>query len=238
LKTGVLIPTYNNAPKIKKVLEGVLRQGLPVLVVNDGSTDGTDSILNEFKGQLELISYPDNRGKGYALLIGFKKAKSLGYDTLITIDSDGQHDPNDIQKMLEIQKEHPGKVLMGSRDLEAAGAPSKSSFGNKFSNFWFHLETGIKLPDTQTGFRLYPLDPILKKKYLTKRFGFEVESIVKLAWSGVQFIPIKISVDYPDDRITHFKPFKDFTLISFLNTYLVTLAICYYIPRRWIKGRN
>jgi glycosyltransferase involved in cell wall biosynthesis len=238
VKTCVLIPTYNNAPKIYKVIEGVLKQGLPVLIVNDGSTDETLDIIEPFKDHVEIVSYDVNKGKGFALMTGFRKAKENGFDTVITIDSDGQHDPNDIQKMLEMQNQHPGKVLMGSRDLEAAGAPSKSSFGNKFSNFWFHLETGIKLPDTQTGFRSYPLNPVLKRRYLTKRFGFEVESIVKLAWRGVEFLPVKIAVDYPEDRITHFKPFKDFTLISFLNTYLVTLGICYYIPRRWIKGKN
>lgn len=192
-------------------------------------------MLKAWSDRLEVISYSPNKGKGHALWTGFKHAFKQGYDSVITIDSDGQHDPDDIPKMLEVQAENPGKMLMGSRDLEAAGAPGKSSFGNKFSNFWFRVETGIKLPDTQTGFRLYPLKPLMQRSYLTKGFAFEVETIVKLAWSGVQFIPVQISVDYPEDRITHFQPFKDFARISVLNTWLFTLAVLYYIPRRWIR---
>jgi len=238
LKTCIIIPTYNNAPKLRGVLEGVLEQGLAVLVVNDGSTDSTMEVLDAYSDAVEIITYSENRGKGFALMRGFNKAMALGYETAITIDSDGQHDPSDIQLLLEAQKEHPNKVLMGSRDLYAAGAPGKSSFGNKFSNFWFWVETGIKLPDTQTGFRLYPIEPLLRFKYLTKRFGFEVESIVKLAWSGVRFEPVKINVSYPEDRITHFRPIKDFTRISILNVWLVTIAILYYIPKRTLSRNS
>jgi len=238
LKTCIIIPTYNNAPKLRGVLESVLEQGLTVLVVNDGSTDSTMEVLDAFSHALEIITYAENKGKGFALLEGFTKAMDMGYEAAITIDSDGQHDPSDIQLLLKAQKEHPNKVLMGSRDLYAAGAPGKSSFGNKFSNFWFWVETGIKLPDTQTGFRLYPIKPLLRFKYLTKRFGFEIESIVKLAWSGVQFEPVKINVSYPDDRITHFRPIKDFTRISILNVWLVTIAILYHIPKRILSGNS
>ncbi len=235
MKTCVLIPTYNNAPKLEPVLKQVIEQGLPVLVVNDGSTDQTLEILTRYSDRIQLISYDQNRGKGYALLTGFKEAGRLNFDSVITIDSDGQHNPDDIAKMLSEQQKNPGAVLMGSRDLEGAGAPGKSSFGNKFSNFWFWVETGFRLPDTQTGFRLYPLKPLLSKSYLTTGFAFEVESIVKLAWSGVSFIPVKIDVDYPEDRISHFQPLKDFMRISFLNTWLFIQALFYYIPKRWIR---
>lgn len=234
----VIIPTYNNAPKLKGVIQGVLKHSLPVIVVNDGSTDGTEDILAEFAAALEIIEYEQNRGKGFALLKGFERANSLGIEAAITIDSDGQHDPCDIKDLLEVHKNHPNKILMGSRDLEAAGAPGKSSFGNKFSNFWFWVETGIRLPDTQTGFRLYPVKPVCRFKYITNRFGFEIESIVKLAWSGVEFIPVHIGVSYPEDRITHFRPIKDFARISALNTWLVTLAVLYHIPKRLFKRKS
>ena len=102
--------------------------------------------------------------------------------------------------------------------MEQEGIPGKSSFGNKFSNFWFKVETGITLPDTQTGFRLYPLEPISKMKLFTTKFETEIEVIVKLAWKNVKCIPIKINVLYdPNERVTHFRPLRDFTRISILK---------------------
>jgi uncharacterized protein (DUF2062 family) len=115
--------------------------------------------------------------------------------------------------------------------------PGKSSFGNKFSNFWFKIETGITLPDTQTGFRLYPLGPIKKINLYTTKFETEIEVIVKLAWKNVKFIPININVLYdPNERVSHFRPFTDFTSISILNTFLVTLTFLYYLPKRILQN--
>lgn len=161
----------------------------------------------------------------------------MGFQNAITIDSDGQHYPEDIHLFIDTAKQNPGALIMGSRNMEQEGVPSKSSFGNKFSNFWFKVETGITLPDTQTGFRLYPLEPISKIKLYTNKFETEIEVIVKLAWKKVPFIPVKIDVLYdPDERVTHFRPFKDFTRISILNTYLVTLTLLWYLPIRAINS--
>ncbi|MGL1886426.1 MAG: DUF2062 domain-containing protein [Reichenbachiella sp.] len=226
----VLMPTYNNAEKIEPVLQKLIELGHDVIVINDGATDGTTNILANYP-DLTIINHDGNQGKGVALRNGFAKAIDLGYDYAVTIDSDGQHDPDDMAGMFDLINEHPGCMVMGSRNMEQEGVPTKSSFGNKFSNFWFMVETGIKLPDTQTGFRAYPLAPMKGKKWFTKKFEFEIEVIVRLAWSNVKFFPHPISVLYEDDRITHFRPFKDFTRISILNTVLVTLALLFYLPR-------
>lgn len=158
INTCVIIPTYNNEKTLARVIDGVLEfgNGKDVIVVNDGSIDSTESILKAYKNKVIVLDYKDNVGKGNALKLGFKKAIELGFDYAITIDSDGQHFPDDIPVFLKASKENPGTLLMGSRDMTHETIPGKSSFGNKFSNFWFKLETGIELPDTQTGYRLYP----------------------------------------------------------------------------------
>jgi glycosyltransferase involved in cell wall biosynthesis len=235
LKYCVIIPTYNNEKTLSRVIDGILKQDCRIkpIVVNDGSTDGTLEILTAYKGQIELISYDENQGKGKALRQGFKRAIELGYDNAITIDSDGQHFPVDIPNMLKVASVNPGAVIMGSRNMNQEGVPSKSSFGNKFSNFWFRVETFIKLPDTQTGFRFYPLRPISKMRFFTKKFEFEIEVIVRLAWRDIPFVSVPVKVLYDaDERVSHFRPFKDFMRISVLNTILVTLCLFYFYPKR------
>lgn len=235
----VIVPTYNNHKTVKRVIENVLEYTDDVIVVNDGATDETPDILNEFSDKIVLISYSPNKGKGYALRMAFAKATELGYQYAITIDSDGQHFANDIPKFIEVHRSHPDAVIMGARNLEAEGMAAKSSFANRFSNFWFRLQTGIYMPDTQTGFRLYPLEKIRNLTLFTNRFEFEIEVIVKLAWRDVPFVSVPIQVKYdPNERVSHFRPGPDFTRISFLNAWFTILTALYHLPRRLLlKGK-
>lgn len=232
-KVCVIIPTYNNALTLKRVLNGVLNITKSVIVVNDGSTDSTSEILKSYIN-IEQIHFSKNKGKGFALREGFKKAISMGFEHAITIDSDGQHFPTDIPSFLyELENSKNKNVLLiGARNMNQEGVPGKSSFGNKFSNFWFWFETGIKLEDTQSGFRLYPLNQIKNITFYTTKFEFEIEVIVKCAWrnSIVRNIPIQVLYD-KSERVSHFRPFKDFTRISILNTWLVFITIFYIKPR-------
>jgi len=234
IRCCILIPTFNNQKTLRRVIDGVLNYGDGnVIVINDGSTDDTAAILTTYGPKIQVITNERNRGKGFSLRRGFKEAIRLGYENAISIDSDGQHLPSDIPLFIEASLNNPGALLMGSRNMAQEGVPGKSSFGNKFSNFWFKFETGLALPDTQTGFRLYPLKPIEKIRLLTSKFETEIEVIVKLAWRNVKIIPINIQVIYDsNERVTHFRPFRDFTRISILNTYFVILTLLYYLPRR------
>ncbi|MBK1895074.1 DUF2062 domain-containing protein [Chryseobacterium paridis] len=235
-KICVLIPTYNNEKTLNRVIDGVLEYTQNIVVVNDGSTDSTTQILNSYP-QISIITLPENKGKGNGLKIGFRKAKELGYHYAITIDSDGQHYPNDIPVFVDaLLQEKEDVLLIGNRNMSQDGIPKKSSFGNRFSNFWFWFETGIKLEDTQSGYRLYPLLRI-PKKYFTPKFEFEIEIIVRSAWKHipVKNVPIKVLYD-PAERVSHFRPFKDFTRISILNTILVTITLLYIIPRNFINN--
>ena len=234
----ILIPTYNNQKTLKRVIDGVLQyaKGSDVIVINDGSTDSTEAILNEYTDTIHVLVNEKNKGKGYSLRKGFAEAIHLGYKNAISIDSDGQHLPLDIPRFIEKSIANPGALIMGSRNMKQEGVPGKSSFGNRFSNFWFWLETGLTLPDTQTGFRLYPLEPLKKTTLFTNKFETEIEVIVKLAWKEVDIIPMDIQVIYDkDERVTHFRPFRDFTRISILNTYFVVLTLLYYLPKRLFR---
>ncbi|MCF2220127.1 DUF2062 domain-containing protein [Chryseobacterium sp. PS-8] len=235
-KICVLIPTYNNEKTLKRVIDGVLDYTEDIIVVNDGSTDATKEILRSYS-HIEVIDLPENKGKGNGLKIGFRKAKELGYHYAITIDSDGQHYPDDIPVFVEaLLNEKEDVLLIGNRNMSQNGIPKKSSFGNRFSNFWFWFETGIKLEDTQSGYRLYPLHKI-PKKYFTPKFEFEIEIIVRTAWRHVPVknVPVKVLYD-PAERVSHFRPFKDFTRISILNTILVTITLLYIIPRNFVNN--
>nr|MUH39221.1 DUF2062 domain-containing protein [Zobellia laminariae] len=237
LNCCVMVPTYNNAGTLKRVLDNILERTTSIIVINDGATDNTAAILKEYP-TLQQIHLPENKGKGNALQVGFKAAISKGYDYAITIDSDGQHFPEDLSVFLdELQaEESPNVLYIGSRNMQQEDVPGKSSFGNKFSNFWFWFETGTKLQDTQCGYRLYPLKQLKDLKFYTPKFEFEIEIIVRLAWNGtlVKNVPVRILYD-ETERVSHFRTVPDFARISVLNTWLVIVAIIYIKPRNFIR---
>lgn len=237
LKCCVIIPTYNNHKTLQGVVEGVLTYTDQLILVNDGSTDRTSELLAQFP-QISIIDIPKNTGKGNSLRQGFELAENLGYDFAITLDSDGQHFPEDIPSFIEALKNEENKnvLFIGARNMAQEGVPKKSSFGNKFSNFWFWVETGIRLKDTQSGFRMYPLWAMKDLKFHTNKFEFEIETIVKSAWAGIEVKNIPVGVHYDmTDRVSHFRPFRDFTRISILNTWFVFLAFVYIKPRNLFR---
>jgi len=148
------------------------------------------------------------------------------------MDSDGQHDAADLPAFLEALQADPGAFIIGARNLRQEHVPGKSSFGNRFSNFWFWVTTGRKLPDTQSGFRLYPLAPLQGMHFFSNKYEFEIEVPVRLSWKGVPIKSIPVSVYYPPagERVSHFRPFRDFARISVLNTFLTLIALLWVHP--------
>ncbi|WP_300704243.1 DUF2062 domain-containing protein [Bacteroides sp.] len=233
----VIIPTYNNDKTVTAVITDVLCYVEDVIVVNDGSTDSTPTLLSNFPN-LQVITHPINKGKGTALKNGLKQAKKMGYRYAITIDSDGQHFASDIPLFIEEIEKEPDTLLVGARNLTSDNMPGKNTFANKFSNFWFRLETGLKLEDTQSGFRLYPLHRInVQRFYYTAKYEFELEALVFAAWGGTTVRNIPIHVYYPpqEERVSHFRPFRDFTRISILNTLLVFITFLWIYPRNFFR---
>lgn len=237
LRCVVIIPTYNNAGTVAKVISDVKAFTADVIVVNDGSTDDTRDILATID-DIRVIDYPNNKGKGYALKLGLKRAYEWGYRYAITIDSDGQHYADDIPTFIESIEQKPDSLLIGARNLTAENMPSKNTFANRFSNFWYKVETGQELSDTQSGFRLYPLEKLQNIHFITRRYEFEVEIIVRAAWRGVNVENVPIKVYYPpvEERVSHFRPLHDFTRISILNTVLVLYALLLYYPWKFLQA--
>ena len=126
-KACVLMPTYNNGGTLRDVVERVLNYCTDVIVVNDGCTDNSAEILASFGERITVVDYGRNRGKGYALKQGFKKAKAMGFDYAITIDSDGQHFPEDIPLFVEALEQYPGALIVGSRNLKQENMPGKKA---------------------------------------------------------------------------------------------------------------
>lgn len=236
LSVCVLVPTYNNATLLAGVIHDVLQYTHNVIVVNDGSTDHTQKVLGEFPS-IHAISYAPNKGKGQALLTGFRHAHKAGYHYAITIDSDGQHYAKDLIQFIEYIGQYPNSLIIGARNMNQSHIPGKSTFGNKFSNFWFWVATGKTLSDTQSGYRLYPLAPIVNTTYFSSKYEFEIEAPVRASWKGIPIAAVPVEVYYPsaEERISHFRPFKDFVRISILNTFLTFIALLWIHPRDFIK---
>lgn len=237
LSIVVVIPTYNNQNTIADVINNVKQYTNNIIVVNDGSTDNTANILANFDN-IVIITHAKNSGKGTALKNGLCRAKELGFRYAITIDSDGQHFANDIPLFATEIEQNPNTLLVGGRNIEADNMPSKNTFANKFSNFWFRVETGVNLPDTQSGYRLYPIALMnLHKWYYTAKYEFELEALVFASWSGiiVKNIPIKVYYPPKEERVSHFRPGRDFTRISILNTILVIVALLWIYPRNFCR---
>ncbi|MBL0181017.1 MAG: DUF2062 domain-containing protein [Chitinophagaceae bacterium] len=236
MRACVIIPTYNNAVTLAGVIKDVSQYSDHIIVVNDGSTDNTTEIIQSFPA-VQPVGYEKNKGKGSALRQAFKYAAAKGYKYAITIDSDGQHFAKDLPLFLNKIEENPNSIIIGARNMNQESVPGGSSFGNKFSNFWFKVETGISSPDTQSGYRLYPLEPLKKMHFFTRKYEFEIEVLVRSAWKGVAVESVPVTVYYApkEERISHFRPFKDFFRISVLNTVLVLIAFLYIKPRDFIR---
>lgn len=228
LSCCVIVPTYNNSGTIGTVIEDVLRYAPFVYVVCDGPTDTTENLIKNHPG-VRLISYSPNRGKGFALKTAFRKVVADGFRYAITLDSDGQHFASDIPVFLDEIARHPDSLLVGARKMQGQQQSKGSSFANKFSNFWYQVDTFHSLPDTQSGYRLYPVKKLQNFRFLSTRYEFEVEVLVKACWWGIPVRPVSVNVFYPpaDERVSHFRPGKDFLRISLLNTYLLVSAVLY-----------
>ena len=237
----VIVPTYNNERTIVDVLQRIRAYTRNIIVVNDGSTPATMQTISaafDASEMPEIVDYTPNKGKGYALMQGFRRAMELGYRFAVTIDSDGQHFPEDIPTVMDGHLTNKNALVVGSRNLTADNMPTKNTFANKFSNFWFHLQTGIRLEDTQSGYRVYPLEQINLKWPITPRYEAELELLVFSAWRGVPVTSVPVRVYYPPEgeRVSHFRPFWDFFRISVLNSILTFGALLYYLPVKLLRS--
>lgn len=221
-----IVPTYNNADSIIHVVTGLMPYCRDIIIVNDGCTDNTPLLLKELPN-VTVLNHSHNMGKGAALRTGFREALKKGFHFAITLDADGQHYPEDVEIFLKENIAHPNALIVGERDLDGVDRSGGSTFANLFANFWFAVQTGQYLADTQTGFRLYPLHHLVGLSHITSRYEAELELLVWASWAGVQIISSPIKVFYPprEERVSHFRPLYDFGRITVFNTLFTLLAL-------------
>ncbi len=230
--------TYNNEITLPKILDGVLTYTEAIILVNDGSTDLTEELLVNYQ-TITILHLPKNKGKGNALKKGFKKALEMGYERAITLDTDGQHFPDDLPAFITALEKSEDKNLfiIGDRNMNEADVLATSAKGNRVSGFWVRSVTGLQLTDTQSGFRLYPIKALQKIRFLrwTSKFEFETEVIVRSHWRGIRVMNIPIKVLYPKDRVSHFRPFMDIARIVVLIIGFLIVKGFYIIPRDFFR---
>ena len=239
-KVLVVVPTYNNGDTVGDVVRGLQKFHLPILVVDDGSRDSTPMVLSRIAG-IETLQNRFNEGKGAALKRALLYAKDQGFTHILTIDADGQHYPDDVPKFLRKMEENPSGIILGVRDFNKDSIPGSSKFGRSFSNFWIWAETGLHLADTQTGFRVYPVDAGLVKALACRAYDFEIEILVRSLWNGQPASQVSIDVFYPspEERVSHFRPFKDNLRLSLIHTKLFTLSLFLRLWRcQWKLGKE
>ena len=234
----VVIPVYNHVRTLNNVVTHSLAVHPHVIVVDDGSTDGGAGTLDGTR--VEILRHPKNLGKGAAILTAASHAKRKGATHIITIDADGQHNPEELRKFLVAIKENPRAIMVGKRDFEKADLPRGRKFGRAFSNFWLRVQTGRSIGDAQSGFRAYPLDVIGALRLRDRRFSFEIEILVKAAWAGVNLMDIDVSVHYApkNERVSHFRIFLDNLRLTFLNTRLTMRSMFPWPHRKIVKDDN
>ena len=226
-KVAIVIPVYNHADRLPGVIKAALALAMPVIVVDDGSTDGAGTAAGRFPS-VTVLRHDRNRGKGASLLTGFRAAGKLA-DWALTIDADGQHIPADAAALIHAVPPGARPIVVGRRTgmHDQAGVPWTSRFGRGFSNFWVRCAGGPRLSDTQSGFRLYPLPETLRLNVRARRYQYEVEVLVKARWHGMAVLEAPVGVEYQAGgrRVSHFRPFVDFCRNSATFSRLIVRRI-------------
>lgn len=226
----VVIPSYNTGPKVYDTVRDARRHWAPVWVVVDGSTDGTAEGLQRMAvedPQLKVIVLPENRGKGSAVLAGLLAAQQQGFTHALAMDSDGQHPADLIPSFMQASQARPDAMILGEPVFDAS-APLLRVRGRRVSNGWTQLETlGAGVGDSLFGFRVYPiadLVAVMRRQPWMRRFDFDTEAVVRLAWRGVAPVNLPAPVKYlsaAEGGVSHFNYLRDNALLTWMHTRLV-----------------
>ena len=236
MKFLAVIPLYNHGKTVRQVVQNCLRCGWPVLVVDDGSRDEGPLSLRGLEAH--VITLPVNRGKGAALLTAAAWARQNGFTHLLTLDADGQHNPQDLRLLAAAARQAPQSIIIGARRFEGPHVPASSKFGRKFAGFWVHLQTGKAVSDMQSGLRCYPVDVLEVVKCWCRRYAFEVEIVVRALWAGFGVKEVEVSVYYPPagQRVSHFHKLADNLRLTLINTYLTMRSMLPIPHRQYVSG--
>lgn len=240
----VLIPSYDTGRKLIDTVREARAQWTPVWVVVDGSTDGSADAVQDLARTdhgLKLLVLPNNQGKGAALLHGLQDAQAAGFTHALTMDADGQHPAALIPSFMQTSAEHPDAMVLG-RPVFDASAPLLRVRGRRVSNWWTNLETlGAGIADSLYGFRVYPIAPLtalMQAQPWMRRFDFDTEAVVRLAWRGVRPINVDAPVRYlsvDEGGVSHFRYGRDNALLSWMHLRLM-LEFVLRLP--WLATRR
>ena len=226
----VIIPSYNTGAKVFETVRDARQRWAPVWVVVDGSTDGTAEELQRMAAQdpdLKVIVLPQNRGKGTAVLTGLEAAQRAGFTHALAMDSDGQHPAELIPAFMQASHDRPDAMILGKPVFDAS-APMLRVRGRRVSNGWTNLETlGAGVGDSLFGFRVYPIGDlvaVMRRQPWMRRFDFDTEAVVRLAWRGVAPVNMDAPVKYlrPEDGgVSHFNYLRDNALLTWMHSRLL-----------------
>jgi len=244
----VVIPSYNPGPKVLETVRAARAQWAPVWVVVDGSTDGTAQQLVQLAADdpdLRVLVLPTNQGKGAAVLHGLEAAQAAGFTHALTMDSDGQHPADLIPSFMAASARRPDAMVLG-RPVFDASAPLLRVRGRRISNWWTDLETlGAGIDDSLYGFRVYPIAPlvdVMRRQRWMRRFDFDTEAVVRLAWRGVVPLNLAAPVRYltaSEGGVSHFRYGRDNVLLTWMHSRLLlgfVLRLPLLLSRR-VAGR-
>lgn len=243
----ILIPSYNTGRILRGTVESVLRLGLPVWVVIDGSTDGSPDTITDLEHdghpQFRILFLETNSGKGAAVLHALRDAVGEEFTHVLTMDADGQHPASMVDGFLSLSEAHPEAAVFGKPVFDAS-APAIRVNGRKISNFWTTLETlGWGVADSLFGMRVYPAKALLESMEETRyarRFDFDPEMAVRLSWRGVPVINLPTPVRYPSKEeggISQFRYLRDNTLLTWMYLRLF-FGFLIRLPALLLRGRN
>ena len=206
---AALIPAFEAEATIAAVVAETRAQIARVLVVDDGSADATGA--RAAAAGAEVVAHGVNRGKGAALQTGFEALAGGGVERVVTLDADGQHLPSEIPALLAASDGSPGAIVVGIRRKEGQPIAALNQFGNWIADGLLELIAGRALPDTQSGFRVYPVSQALALEVVGERYDFETEILLRAARRGIDIIGVPVAVYYPpvDERVSHFRPWED-----------------------------
>lgn len=241
----VVIPVFNHPHSIAAMVAGVRAQGVPCLLVDDGSgpecAAALDRLLESPADDLRLLRLPHNQGKGGAVIAGLREAGRLGYTHVLQIDADGQHRAADIGGFLDAARSEPDAVIVGTPVFDAS-VPKSRLYGRYATHVWVWINTlSLDIRDAMCGFRVYPLAPLLAivdRQRVGRRMDFDIEILVRLHWRGLVMRNRETRVIYPPDGVSHFHVWRDNLRISRMHATLFAGMLLRLPMLLWRKARR
>ncbi len=222
----IVIPNFNHTIFLDELVSKLVKFNLPIIMVNDASHAQATALFRDLALKfplLTVIEHQINQGKGGAVQTGLLAAFKQGYSHALQVDADGQHNLDDVEKLLAESKRFPDALISG-KPVYDESIPKSRYYARNITHFWVWIETlSFKIKDTMCGYRVYPLAPtvgLLQQQKLGKRMDFDIEVMVRLFWKNIEFKFIDTAVDYPEHGVSHFRALEDNLLISWMHTRL------------------